>query len=670
VVREFRYSPSKLTQVLEFDDPELLREKLLKYIETGLVVYAQPDFIYEINAVPNDPWYASFPGPQWSLPIISAPLAWGMFLPAPVGDSSVIIAVGDTGANVLHPDLSTNMVDPSLHHNFISGGNNVDDDYVPYYHGSATASIIGAQGDNAYDMTGVAWDTSLMILKVVDSAGFASNTNVSDAVKYAADHGATAINLSLGGYDAECEQQQKPPYFYVCEEGYYDKNLFDALQYARNHNMVVVSSAGNGALEQRPYDFDPNNDLNLSRLSPASIPTDNNISVMATNRSDVRASYSSYGKYRVDLAAPGGEGSDYIPALRQTFHTPSISADCNQGFTGTSAAAPHVTGALALIKSKYPWENYAGIRDRLLMGVDPIPGASPGVEGKCRTNGRLNIFKALQPRSMLRNLSTRARVEGGDKVMIAGFIIGGSAGGGSIEVVMRGLGPSVGVSPSLGNPVIELHYPDNHVETNDDWASDIRHNDLAATGLAPSNSSEAAMIRLLAPGAYTVIVRDAGTAYGIGLVELYALGNSEQSRLQNISTRCLVGTGNNVAIAGTIIGGNIINSPAPRPNRRLLIFGKGPSIPLNVLDTPGPSPLLLNPQIQITGGESNDDWQTIDNDSGDGDALEEKLEEAQRAPTNIFESALWPTFTPGAYTVVLSGVNQTAGIGLLEFYEY
>lgn len=668
VVREFRFSPSKLTQVLEFDEPGDLRKKLETYIESGLVVYAQPDYIYTTNRVPNDPWYASFPGPQWSLPLISAPLAWGTFHPPlTVGDSSVIIAVGDSGANVAHPDFSPNMVNSSLHHNFYTGGNDVDDDNG---HGSGTASIIGAQGDNSYCMTGVAWDTSLMILKIVGADGYTTSSLVADAIHYAADHGATALNLSVGGLSTHCYWDAKN-HRWVCDTEPPDPTEMEAMRYARDHNMVVVCAAGNLGGARWPDDnsYADDNDFDKNQIMPASLSMDNNISVMATNQSDVVASYSSYGKYRVDLAAPSGGGSaggPSIPVLKQTFHVPAITDD--RGFlSGTSAAAPHVAGAIALIKSLYPWETYLGLRDRVLMGADNVPA----LQNKCRTNGRLNLYRALKPRTMLKNLSTRARVENGDKVMIAGFIIGGSANGGPIDVVMRGLGPSInGVKSTLGNPVIELHYPDNHVETNDDWESDIRHNDLAAAGLAPSNSSEAAMIRRLAPGAYTVIVRDAGTAYGIGLVELYALGNSEESRLQNISTRCLVGTGDNVAIAGTIMGDDVINTPAPPPNRRVLIFGKGPSIPLNVLDTPGPSPLLLNPQIQIAGGESNDNWQSIDDDSGDQYALEEELEEAGRAPTSLAESALWPTFAPGVQTVILSGVNQTTGIGLIEFYEY
>lgn len=129
-------------------------------------------------------------------------------------------------------------------------------------------------------------------------------------------------------------------------------------------------------------------------------------------------------------------------------------------------AAPHVSGALALVKSKFPWERYNGVRDRVLMGVDRVanPDGTLKFAGTCRTQGRLNLFKALQPRSMIRNLSTRARVENNERVMIGGFTIGGS-GGGSLKVAIRGLGPSLDAQltvPALNNPKIRLTHSAGH----------------------------------------------------------------------------------------------------------------------------------------------------------------------------------------------------------------
>jgi Subtilase family len=190
VVREFRYSPTKLSQVLEFDDPTSLADKLKRYMDSGWVAYAQPDYVYHTTAVPNDPVYSSYPGPQWTLPIIHAPEAWDMFPNATKGDPSVIIAVGDTGARVNgppafpnatpHPDFKDNLWSGQNNgdmHNFIYQSTNVDDDYATQ-HGSNVASIIGAQGNNGSYMSGVAWDTSLMILKVVDS----QDSSNSDAI--------------------------------------------------------------------------------------------------------------------------------------------------------------------------------------------------------------------------------------------------------------------------------------------------------------------------------------------------------------------------------------------------------------------------------------------------------------------------------------------------------
>ena len=393
VVREFRYSPTKLTQVIEFDNPSQLRGKLRRYIESGLVNYAEPDCLYKTDTLQNDPWYSSPPGPQWSLPIISAPEAWSMFPPATIGDPTVIIAVGDSGANVLHPDFSPNMVDSSLHHHILTDTNNVDDDLMPSpscpdcptNHGSAVASIIGARGGNGYHMTGVAQDTSLMIIKIVNSQDVVFASDITAAINYAANHGVTALNLSVGMFTASCTEDPKFPNWSLCEERAFDSSLIQAMRYAQTKGMVVVCSAGNSGGEfWRIFpDLIPkdDNDVNLNRRNPASVPTDNKISVMATGEANLTASYSSYGKYRVDLAAPGGTNSITIPSLKQTFHIYPPDDDDRNGVYGTSAAAPHVTGALALIKSMYPWENYFGIRDRVCLWariVFPICKTSVG----------------------------------------------------------------------------------------------------------------------------------------------------------------------------------------------------------------------------------------------------------------------------------------------------
>lgn len=655
VVNEFRYSPTQLTQVVEFDDPATLADKLKRYMDTGWAVYVQPDYLYQATAVPGDPAYAGYPGPQWSLANISAPQAWDLT----IGDPSVILAVGDTGANVNHPEFSSNLwwgqTDSSTgNHNFISNSANVDDDYAPYYHGSNVASIIGAQGNNGTAMTGVAWDTSLMILKVVNSSGGASSSTVATAIGYARQHGATAINLSLGFRSTYCRAVGQGEY--ECYDGGDDPSLLAALKAARDHNMVVVSAAGNdNGLRLLNGTEAGNNDDDINSVSPTSIPTDNNISVLATDRSDNIAGYSSYGTYRVDLGAPGGTSADPIIGLKQTFNGNSFDSSNYSFLAGTSMAAPHVTGALGLIKSRFPWEDYRGIRDRILMGTD----RTGTLEGLCRTNGRLNVYKAMQTRSMLRNLSSRARVEGGDRVLIGGFNIGGSATGGALKVAIRGLGPSVGVTvPRLNNPQIDIYGPNGYHEANIDWQQDGNAWDLQANGLAPSDSREAAMVRWLPQGSYSVIVSSEDGQYGVGMFEIYELqGNTnEQSRLLNLSPRCIVGTGEEEPIAGAIIGDQN-NTGLPKPDRRVLIFGKGPTVPV--------AGALQDPQIQVlTTGDYSNNWGELYG------PLQEELGEAGLLPIDGRESALWPTWQPGNYAVKLNGTYGSTGIGLLEIYEY
>lgn len=286
----------------------------------------------------------------------------------------------------------------------------------------------------------------------------------------------------------------------------------------------------------------------------------------------------------------------------------------------------------------------------------------------------MNVFKALQPRTQILNLSTRARVEGGDRVMIAGFTIGGSqdpdtkaANGVPIKVAIRGLGPSVGVSVArLGNPVIELHKSDGSIVSNDNWQEDSNAGEVSANNLAPANPSEAVLIRTLQPGAYTVILRDHDAQYGVGLIELYNLETAamEKSRLVNISTRALVGTGDNRAIVGTITGGPAGSDPSFAPDRRIVMTAKGPS--LTPLGVPG---ALQDPQIELRNSAnvvigSNDQHASL------GFVLEEELSEVGFKPAAASESALWPTLRPAPYTAIVNGKNATSGIALIEFNEY
>ena len=149
-------------------------------------------------------------------------------------------------------------------------------------------------------------------------------------------------------------------------------------------------------------------------------------------------------------------------------------------------------------------------------------------------------------------------VQIGDNVGIGGFII---TGGASKHILVRAIGPSLaqsGVPNVLADPVLELHGPDAFITlTDDNWRDDpMQAAAILATGIAPTNDLESAIDASLAPGAYTAVVRGKNNSSGVGLVEVYDLDPEASSRLANISTRGFVSTGDNIVIAGFMLGGN------------------------------------------------------------------------------------------------------------------
>jgi len=675
VIKEMRPSPTDLIQVLEFNDLVTpFADKLRRYVDSPWVDYAQPNFIYKPSAPVNDPYYTN-PG-QPNLPQVKAPQAWSVMNGGTTGTQSLVVAVGDTGANLSHPDFAPNL-SPGAH-NFVDNNSDVND--IELYdwicgcfvasHGNNVAAIIGAKGNNAQYMVGVTHNVSLLILKVLGIGG-GSSIDVAAGINYAytSNQGhpaAIAINLSLGG----------------SASSQLDQILLGAVRNAKNAGMVVVAAAGNGNSQNIGFDADLANNL----VSPASIPTDNVISVGAVRTSphpnaDTKPIFSNYGRYRVELGAPGGDDGDtlYNPSpygilgLRQNYnHNPPWSRK-----SGTSMAAPHVTGAIQLVKSKYPWEDYAGLRDRVIMATDDIAALHPTGSTPFRTGGRLNVEKALKKRTLIANASMRAKVESGDRIIIGGFVVGpaGPCGGFNqppcLTVAIRGLGPSIpplGV-PRLNNPKLRLNNQSGfQITSNDDWGNltQTQKNQLAAAGLTPTNANEAAIVWTLAPGTYTVLMESQDGQQGVGLFEIYELsgGTSEQVRFKNISVRCPVGVGDEVAIAGTNVS-NSLGSAGPK--RRLLMRTMGPS--LDKFGVPG---FLANPEIELRNSsgfvlESNNQWRDFDSTST---GLEDKLVEAGIAPTEDAESALWPTLVPGAYTTIMKGVSNGTGIALIDFLEF
>jgi hypothetical protein len=255
------------------------------------------------------------------------------------------------------------------------------------------------------------------------------------------------------------------------------------------------------------------------------------------------------------------------------------------------------------------------------------------------------------------NLSTRMNVQTGDNAGIGGFIITGSV---PKHVLIRGLGPSLtnsGFSSSelLSDPTLELHGPQGFAAlSNNNW-KDSQQAAIENTGLQPSNNLEAAIDATLAPGAYTAILRDNNNGVGIGLVEIYDLEAASMTKLGNLSTRALVGTGKNVVIAGFILGNN-------GGTDRIIIRGLGPS-----LSDFGVSNPLQDPTLELRNQNgallrANNDWEE------DG-AQAIEIGSSGLAPSRPKESAIAATLSPGLYTAILAGANGGQGVGTVEVYD-
>jgi hypothetical protein len=246
-------------------------------------------------------------------------------------------------------------------------------------------------------------------------------------------------------------------------------------------------------------------------------------------------------------------------------------------------------------------------------------------------------------------------VRTGDNVGIGGFIIQGAA---PKHVLLRAIGPSItGLPGVLADPVLELHGPAGFTTViNNNWQDNPAQAALIqASGLAPTNSLEAAIDATLNPGAYTGVVKGNGNTTGIGLVEVYDLSQLVLSKLGNISTRALVGTGNDIVIAGFILGNN-------SGLTQLVIRGIGPS-----LSAFGVANALANPALELRDNNgalliSNNDWQ-------DDSVQAAQLTAAGLAPTNPLESGIAIALSPGQYTALLMGQGNTTGVGVVEVYD-
>lgn len=336
------------------------------------VEYAEPNYIRQLQEIspPNDPFF----GEQWSLDNTGQQLQVPQSFPGTpdsdisaldawehtTGSDAIVVAVIDSGIDFSHPDLAGNLWNGPggvIGKDFLDGDNTPRDSGG---HGTRIAGIIGARGNNGIGVAGVAWDVSLMALRVFDANGQGTVSNIVAAINFAIENKARVINASFGA-------------------SRFSEIEYEAFQAATDAGILVVTAAGNEGANN-----DGNSGQNAS-FYPASYELPTIISVAATDNSDALIPSSNYGAQSVDIGAPGQDILTIGPVADGQVNNSLAYAD------GTSASAAFVSGAAALLLSQNPALSASQLRDILLNSADP----APNLTGRTVSGGRLNIAAAL-----------------------------------------------------------------------------------------------------------------------------------------------------------------------------------------------------------------------------------------------------------------------------------
>jgi hypothetical protein len=251
----------------------------------------------------------------------------------------------------------------------------------------------------------------------------------------------------------------------------------------------------------------------------------------------------------------------------------------------------------------------------------------------------------------------------GDNVLIEGFIVQGPVGS-TKKIMVRAIGPSLipfGIADALANPTLEIHDETNAtVATNDNWKSTQvgglitgdQSLEINASGLAPSNDLESAIIAGLAPGSYTAVVRGLGNTVGTGVVDAYDLSATSPARLANIATRGLIQPGDKLMIAGFIIQNGPVKAVVRAIGPSLIAFGINNALPDTTLQLRDQNGAIV---------QENDDWKTDPQQA-------QELVNIGLEPSDDHEAALIVTLQPGQYTAQVRGKPETTGIGVVQAY--
>ena len=335
------------------------------------VVLAQPNYFrYAIqSAPPNDPRWLD--GSLWGLGTIQAKPVWTDYTR---GDGSVVVASIDSGVDYLHPDLAPNMWRNPLE----IPGNGIDDDNNGYVddvygidtgdqdsdpmdangHGTLTAGVIAARGNNGVGGTGVSWNSKILACKFLDAEGVGTDAGAIACFDYIVQLKNRGVNIRVSNNGWGALRNAAGPAL----------ALQAAIDAAGAAGILNIFGAGNDGVDTDATPFDP-----------ASFASPSIVSVASSDRADARSAFSNAGAASVDLAAPG---EDIL----------STSPDGDyESVSGTSLAAAHAAGVVALLSTLDPARSPAGLKSLLLDNVDRLPQWT----GNVVSGGRLSALRSI-----------------------------------------------------------------------------------------------------------------------------------------------------------------------------------------------------------------------------------------------------------------------------------